>query len=88
MTEFKKELNKLLKERAISDIVNTHEQGMLTFRDTIRAISERMDLEADVYWAAWNGDITIEHRTDDDLKEKIKGYDTTKLLALYGGDEK
>ena len=76
MTEFRKDLNKLLKEKKIAEIV---ERPML-LRDTIRAISERLDLEEDVFWAVKNDKFTLGDMTDEDLRKKIKNTDTSKLL--------
>lgn len=75
MTEFKKDLNKLLKEKRIAEIV---EQPML-LRDTIRAISERLDLEEDVFWAVKNDKFAMGDMTDEDLRKKIKDSETGKL---------
>ena len=75
MTEFRKELNKLLKEKKIAEIV----EYPMVLRDTIRAISERLDLEEDVFWAVKNDEFTMGDMTDEDLRKKIK---SSKMLEL------
>lgn len=75
MTEFKKELNKLLKEKKIAEIL----EYPMPLRDTIREISKRLDLEEDVFWAVKNDKFTLGDMTDEDLRKKIKDTDTSKL---------
>lgn len=75
MTEFRKDLNKLLKEKRITEIV----EHQMPLRDTIRAISQRLDLEEDVFWAVKNDEFAMGDMTDEDLRKKIKDSETDKL---------
>ena len=75
MTELRKDLNKLLKEKKIAEIL----EYPMPLRDTIRAISQRLDLEEDVFWAVKNDKFTLGDMTDEDLQKKIKNTDTSKL---------
>lgn len=75
MTEFRKDLNKLLKEKKIAEIV----KHQMPLRDTIREIGQRLDLEEDVFWAVKNDEFAMGDMTDEDLRKKIKNTDTSKL---------
>ena len=79
MTEFKKRLNKLLKEEAFAEIVNDCNSYRMLFKDAIRAIVDRMELEEDVFWAVKNDEFTMGDMTDEDLRKKIKGSKTLEL---------
>ena len=79
MTEFKKNLNKLLKEEAFAEIVNDCNSYRMLFKDAIRAIVDRMELEEDVFWAVKNDEFTMGDMTDEDLRKKIKGSKTLEL---------
>lgn len=79
MTEFRKELNKLLKEKAISDIVERHENGAITFKEAIWEVAERIQLEEDAFWAVRNDEFTMIGMTDTEVNKKIKNTDTGEL---------
>ena len=79
MTEFKKRLNKLLKEEAFAEIVNGCDSYRMTFKEAIRAIADRMELEEDVFWAVKNDEFAMGDMTDEDLRKKIKGSKTLEL---------
>lgn len=79
MTEFKKRLNKLLKEEAFAEIVDDCNSYRMLFKDAIRAIADRMELEEDVFWAVKNDEFTMGDMTDEDLRKKIKGSKTLEL---------
>lgn len=79
MTEFKKRLNKLLKEEAFAEIVDNCNSYRMLFKDAIRAIADRMELEEDVFWAVKNDEFTMGDMTDEDLRKKIKGSKTLEL---------
>lgn len=79
MTEFRKELNKLFKEKAIAEIIDSHEDGRSTFKEAIRAIAERMELEDDVFWAVKDDKFVMCTMTDEELVKKIKSTKTEEL---------
>lgn len=79
MTEFKKRLNELLKEEAFAEIVNDCNSYRMTFKEAIRAIANRMELEEDVFWAVKNDEFTMGDMTDEDLRKKIKSSKTLEL---------
>lgn len=79
MTEFKKRLNKLLKEEAFAEIVSDCNSYRMLFKDAVRAIADRMELEEDVFWAVKNDEFTMGDMTDEDLRKKIKGSKTLEL---------
>ena len=79
MTEFKKRLNKLLKEEAFAEIVNDCNSYRMLFKDAVRAIADRMELEEDVFWAVKNDEFAMGDMTDEDLQKKIKGSKTLEL---------
>lgn len=79
MTEFKKRLNKLLKEEAFAEIVNDCNSYRMLFKDAVRAIVDRMELEEDVFWAVKNDEFAMGDMTDEDLRKKIKGSKTLEL---------
>ena len=79
MTEFKKRLNKLLKEEAFAEIVNDCNSYRMPFKDAVRAIADRMELEEDVFWAVKNDEFAMGDMTDEDLRKKINGSTTSEL---------
>ena len=79
MTEFRKSLNKLLKEGAFAEIVNDCNSYRMLFKDAVRAIADRMELEEDVFWAVKNDEFAMGDMTDEDLRKKIKGSKTLEL---------
>lgn len=79
MTEFKKRLNKLLKEEAFAEIVNDCNLYRMLFKEAVRAIADRMELEEDVFWAVKNDEFAMGDMTDEDLRKKIKGSKTLEL---------
>ena len=82
MTQFKKNLNRLLKERAISDIVGRYEKGMITFDEAIISISERKCLEADVFSAITGDRFVMICMTEDDVRHKVQAA-STEMLQSY-----
>lgn len=80
MTEFKKNLNKLLKEEAFAEIVDGCDSYRMTFKEAVRAIADRIELEEDVFWAVKNDEFTMGDMTDEDLRNKIKDSKTPDLL--------
>ena len=90
MTEFKKRLNKLLKEEAFAEIVDDCNSYRMLFKEAIRAIVDRMELEEDVFWAVKNDEFAMGDMTDEDLRKKIKGSKTLELqqyVELKRGDK-
>ena len=83
MTEFRKELNKLLKEKAIAEIVDGYNSGRLTFAEAIRAISDRKSLEEDVFWMVKGNEYTMSGMTDDELRKKIMATSTEDLWKRF-----
>ena len=83
MTEFRKELNRLLKEKAISEIVDGYNSNRMTFAEAIRAISERKSLEEDVFWMVKGNEYTMSGMTDDELRKKIMAASTVDLWKRF-----
>lgn len=79
MTEFRKSLNKLLKEDAFAEIVNDCNSYRMLFKDAVRAIADRMELEEDVFWAVKNDEFAMGDMIDEDLRKKIKDTKTSEL---------
>ena len=82
MTQFKKNLNRLLKEEAIADIVDRYERGMITFDEAIISISERKCLEADVFSAITGDRFVMSGMTEDDVRHRVQAA-STEMLQSY-----
>lgn len=80
MTEFRKELNRLLKEKAIAEIVDSYNSNRMTFAEAIRAISDRKSLEEDMFWMIRNKDMKC---SDDELRKKIMATSTDNLCIVW-----
>lgn len=90
MPEFRRKLYGLLREEAIVEIIECHENGLMTFDEAIKAIAERIELEKDVYWEVVNNSFIMAEMTEEDLKKKIKSSKTSVLLqymAWKRGDQ-
>lgn len=79
MTEFRKSLNKLLKEDVFAKIVNDYNSSRMTFKEAIWSIAERMELEDDVFWEVKNDMFVMADMTDEELQKKIKDTKTSEL---------
>ena len=79
MTEFRKELNKLLKQRAIVEIVDHYDNSVITFDEAIAKIAERTSIEHAVFRAVKNDSFAMADMTDTQLWKKIRDRQTWEL---------
>lgn len=83
MTEFRKELNRFLKEKAIAEIVDGYNSNRMTFAEAIRAISDRKSLEEDVFWMVKGNEYTMSGMSDEELRKKIMAAPTEDLWKRF-----
>ena len=79
MTQFRKELNKLLKKEAYSSYINLCNRGLMTFNEAMTYISERICLEEDVFNAVSADKFSMIDMTEDELKKKVEAASTDTL---------
>ena len=79
MTQFRKELNRLLKKEAYSGYIDLCNRGLMTFNETMTCISERICLEEDVFNAVKGDKFSMIYMTEDELKKKVETASTDTL---------
>lgn len=79
MTQFRKELNKLLKKEAYSDYIDLCNRGLITFKEAMIYISERICLEEDVFNAVKEDKFSMIDMTEVELKKKVEAASTDTL---------
>ncbi len=84
MTEFRKELNKLLKEPEIAKIVDRYNSGYMLFDEAVSLIAERNALEQQAVRKAKNNPFTMADQTEDELIKGIKKASTDHLRKFVG----
>ena len=87
MTEFRKELNKVLKEPEIAKIVGNYNNGYMLFEDAIEQIFERKKLERYAFDEARNNAFAMADRTENQLWKKIVNTSTDRLRDFVKGIE-
>ena len=79
MTQFRKDLNRLLKRKAYSSYIDLCNRGLMTFNETMTCISERICLEEDVFNAVREDKFSMTDMTEDELKRKVETASTDTL---------
>lgn len=79
MTQFRKDLNRLLKRKAYSSYIDLCNRGLMTFNETMTCISERICLEEDVFNAVHEDKFSMTDMTEDELKRKVETASTDTL---------
>ena len=79
MTQFREELNKLLKKEAYSGYIDLCNRGLMTFNEAMTYISERICLEEDVFNAVKGDKFSMIDMTEDELKKKVEAASTDTL---------
>ena len=79
MTQFRKELNRLLKKEAYSNYIDLCNRGLMTFNETMTCISERTCLEEDVFNAVKGDKFCMIDMTEDKLKKRVEAASTDTL---------
>ena len=79
MTQFRKDLNRLLKKEAYSNYIDLCNRGLMTFNETMSCISERICLEEDVFNAVREDKFSMTDMTEDELKRKVETASTDTL---------
>ena len=79
MTQFRKELNKLLKKEAYSGYIDLCNRGLMTFNEAMTYISERICLEEDVFNAVSGDKFSMIDMTEAELKKKVEAASTDTL---------
>ena len=87
MTEFRKDLNKILKEPEIAKIVDRYNNGYMLFEDAIAQISERKKLERYAFDEARNNTFVMADQTENQLWKKIMNSSTDHLRDFVRGIE-
>ena len=81
MTEFRKELNKLLKREAFASYESLYNKGLITLNEAMVGISERICLEEDVFNAVKDDRFSMIDMTENELRKKIE---TSSIDTLKG----
>ena len=79
MTQFRKDLNRLLKKEAYSNYIDLCNRGLMTFKEAMINISERICLEEDVFNAVKGDKFSMIAMTEDELKKKVEAASTDTL---------
>lgn len=79
MTQFRKDLNRLLKKEAYSGYVDLCNRGLMTFKEVMIHVSERICLEEDVFNAVKGDKFSMIDITEDELKKKVEAASTDTL---------
>lgn len=79
MTQFRKDLNRLLKKEAYSGYVDLCNRGLMTFKEVMIHVSERICLEEDVFNAVKGDKFSMIDMTEDELKKKVDAASTDTL---------
>lgn len=79
MTQFRKDLNRLLKKEAYSSYIDLCNRGLMTFKEAMIHISERICLEEDVFNAVSADKFSMIDMTEDELKKKVEAASTDTL---------
>lgn len=79
MTQFRKDLNRLLKKEAYSGYVDLCNRGLMTFKEVMIHVSERICLEEDVFNAVREDKFSMIDMTEDELKRKVETASTDTL---------
>ena len=79
MTQFRKELNRLLKKEAYSNYIDLCNRGLMTFNEAMTCISERICLEEDVFNAVKGDKFSMIAMTEDELRKKVEAASTDTL---------
>ena len=79
MTQFRKDLNRLLKKEAYSTYIDLCNRGLMTFKEVMIHISERICLEEDVFNAVKGDKFSMISMTEDELKKKVEAASTDTL---------
>lgn len=79
MTQFRKDLNRLLKKEAYSGYVDLCNRGLMTFKEVMIHVSERICLEEDVFNAVKGDKFSMIDMTEDELKKKVEAASTDTL---------
>lgn len=79
MTQFRKDLNRLLKKEAYSGYVDLCNRGLMTFKEVMIHVSERICLEEDVFNAVREDKFSMTDMTEDELKRKVETASTDTL---------
>lgn len=79
MTQFRKDLNRLLRKEAYSSYIDLYNRGLMTFKETMIHISERICLEEDVFNAVKGDKFSMIYTTEDELKKKVETASTDTL---------
>lgn len=87
MTEFRKDLNKVLKEPAIAEIIDRYNKGYMLFYEAIEQISHRKKLERYAFRKARNNAFVMADQTEDQLRKKIMNSSTDHLRDFLRGIE-
>lgn len=87
MTEFRKDLNKVLKEPEIAKIVDRYNKGYMVLYEAIEQISERKKLERYAFDEARNNAFVMADQTESQLWKKIINTSTDHLKDFVKGIE-
>lgn len=79
MTQFRKDLNKLLKRECNQNYIRLYEKGLITINEVMVYISERICLEEDVFNAVKEDKFSMINTTEDELKKKVETASTDTL---------